>query len=105
MLVDIVLFGLSLNIFKTCLRGFNTPIKKVLELDTGWCANEDVEPQKEGDTGWCVSEDAGLRRGVDCEIPHRLERATSVSEDVEPRRGWTLGGVVPRMLGPEGNGL
>ena len=32
----------------------------VLELDTGWCANED----------------AGPSRGVDCEIPYRLERGT-----------------------------
>ena len=26
------------------------------------------------DTERCVSEDAELRRGVDCEIPHRLRR-------------------------------
>ena len=28
------------------------------------------------DTGRCASEDAGPLRGVDCEIPHRLERGT-----------------------------
>ena len=28
------------------------------------------------DTGRCVSGDAGLPSGVDCEIPHRLERRT-----------------------------
>ena len=27
-------------------------------------------------TGWCASEDVGPLRGVDCEIPHQLERAT-----------------------------
>ena len=27
----------------------------------------------EPDTGRCVDKDAGLSRGVDCEIPHRLE--------------------------------
>ena len=26
-------------------------------------------------------------KGVDCEIPHRLERGTSASEDVGPRKG------------------
>ena len=41
-------------------------------VDSGQYANEDVEPQ----------------RGVDCEIPHRLERVTSTSEDVAPRKGW-----------------
>ena len=30
----------------------------------------------ESDTGQCGSEDAGPSRGVDCEIPHRLERGT-----------------------------
>ena len=33
----------------------------------------------EPDTGWCVSEDAGLPRGVDCEIPCRLERGAKHS--------------------------
>ena len=27
----------------------------------------------------CASEDAGPLRGVDCEIPHRLERGTNIS--------------------------
>ena len=30
----------------------------------------------EPDTEWCASEDVGLPRGVDCEIPHQLERGT-----------------------------
>ena len=30
----------------------------------------------EPDTGWYASKDAGSPRGVDCEIPHRLERGT-----------------------------
>ena len=29
----------------------------------------------------------GLKGGVDCEIPHRLERETSVNEDARPRKG------------------
>ena len=28
------------------------------------------------DTGWCASEDVGPPKGVDCEIPHRLEKGT-----------------------------
>ena len=28
----------------------------------------------EPDTGQCASKDGGPQRGVDCEIPHRLER-------------------------------
>ena len=31
----------------------------------------------------------GLEK-VDCEILHRLERGTSTSEDVGPRRGWIV---------------
>ena len=30
------------------------------------------------DTGWCASEDVGSPRGVDCEISHRLERERSI---------------------------
>ena len=33
----------------------------------------------EPDIGQCASEDAEPRRGVDCEIPHRLERRTKHS--------------------------
>ena len=33
----------------------------------------------EPDTGWCANEDAGLSRGVNCEIPYRLERGTKHS--------------------------
>ena len=36
----------------------------------------------------------GPRRGVDCEMPHRLEKGLekgmSVSEDVRARRGWIV---------------
>ena len=38
-------------------------LQMVLESDTGWCANQDARPL----------------RGVDCEIPHRLERRTKHS--------------------------
>ena len=40
--------------------------------------------------GTSVSEDVGPRRGVDCEIPHRLERGTSANEDVSSQRGWIV---------------
>ena len=33
----------------------------------------------EPDTGRCASEVVGPSRGVDCEIPHRLERGTKYS--------------------------
>ena len=46
-------------------------IKPCRRVDIRQCANEDIEPQT----------------GVDCEIPHRLERGTSASEDAVPRRG------------------
>ena len=38
-------------------------LQMVLEPDTGWCTNDGVGPPK----------------GVDCEIPHRLERRTKHS--------------------------
>ena len=40
-----------------------------------------VQMVLEPDIGWCVSEDIGPRRRVDREIPHRLKRGTSASED------------------------
>ena len=47
----------------------------VLELDTSWCVSEDAP--KGGGGVDCettnASEDAKPRRGVDSEIPHRLE--------------------------------
>ena len=33
----------------------------------------------EPDTGQCVSEDTGPHEGVDCEVPHWLERGTKHS--------------------------
>ena len=42
------------------------------------------------DTRRCASKDAGLRRGVDWGVPHRLEKGTSASEDAGPRRGWIV---------------
>ena len=33
----------------------------------------------EPDTGRCANEDAGFSRGVDSDIPHRLERGTKHS--------------------------
>ena len=38
----------------------------------------------EPDIRRCVSEDAGPRKGVDDEIPRRLERGMSASKDTEP---------------------
>ena len=42
--------------------------------DIKQCANEDVEHRRLVDIGRCASEDARPRRGMDCKIPHRLER-------------------------------
>ena len=33
----------------------------------------------ESNTEWCSSEDVGPQRGMDCEIPHRVERRTKHS--------------------------
>ena len=44
----------------------------------------------EPDTRRCASEDAGLRKGVDREIPHPLERGTSANKDVGPQKGWWI---------------
>ena len=49
------------------------------------------------DTGRCASEDAEPRRGVDCDIPHRLKKEMSVSEDAGPRRGVNC--EIPHRLG------
>ena len=38
-----------------------------------------VQMVSELDNGWCANEDAGPSRGVDCEIPHQLERRTKHS--------------------------
>ena len=40
------------------------------------CRLELLQMILESDTERCVNEDAGTLRGVDCEIPHRLERRT-----------------------------
>ena len=49
-------------------------LQMVSKPDTGGCVNEEAKPQRDVDTRWCASEDAGLRKGVDCEVLHRLER-------------------------------
>ena len=48
-------------------------LQMVLQLGTERCASKDIVPQ----------------RGVDCEIPHQLERRTSANEDVG-LQGWTV---------------
>ena len=50
-------------------------LQMVSEQDIGQCANEDVEPRRGVDTEWRGK----AQRGVDCEIPHRLERGTKHS--------------------------
>ena len=47
----------------------------VLGLEGGWIVRSHI------DKGVSASEDTGSRRGVDCEILHRLEKGTSVRED------------------------
>ena len=52
------------------------------------CASNEfrlLELISESDTGRCANEDIGLK-GVDCEIPYRLERGTSVSENTGLKR-------------------
>ena len=48
----------------------------VSETNTGRCTNKDAERV---DTGRCANEDTDPRRGLDCEIPHRLDRGTKHS--------------------------
>ena len=59
-------------------------------MDTRQCASKNTEPRRRVDTKRCATEDAGPRKSVDCEIPHRLKRGMSVSEDVGPERGWIV---------------
>ena len=47
--------------------------------DTGQCVNEETEPQRGVDIRQYARKDVGLRREVDCEIPHQLERRTKHS--------------------------
>ena len=61
------------------------PLQMVSESDTGRCVSEEVVPRRGVDTRQCASKDAGLRRGVNLVgVPNRLEKGTSVSEDVKP---------------------
>ena len=57
------------------------PLQMVSEPDIGQCASEEAEPQRGVDTRWCASKDARPRREVEREVPHRLEKGTSASED------------------------
>ena len=60
----------------------------VSEPDIGRCANKEAEPRKGVDMRRYASRDVEPRRGVDWgEVPHLLEKGTSVSEDAGPRRG------------------
>ena len=57
-------------------------------MNTRRCASEDVEPWR----GWTPvgvpARTLGPKGGgVDCEIPHRMERGTSTNEDVGPLSG------------------
>ena len=49
--------------------------------------------------GWCASEDARPQRGVDCEIPHRLERGTK-----HPYKGVETSPQQTRFKTREANG-
>ena len=52
------------------------PLQMVSMPDTMRCASEEAELRRRGDTKRCASEDARPWKGVDCEIPHWLERET-----------------------------
>ena len=52
----------------------------VLELGSRQCVSEDAgQMVLEPGSGWCISEGDGPPRGVDCEIPHQLERESKHS--------------------------
>ena len=46
-----------------------------------------LNPEGGGGTRQCANKDAGPRREEDWGVPHRLEKGTSVSEDVGPGGG------------------
>ena len=70
---------------KISASGGPGPLQMVSESGTRQCVSEEVVPRKGVDMRWCASKDAGPRRGVDLVgVPHRLEKGTSVSEDVGP---------------------
>ena len=48
----------------------------VLEQDTGRCANEEAEPQREWTRGGVPARKLAPK-GVDWGVPHRLEKGTS----------------------------
>ena len=48
------------------------------------------------DTRWCTSKDAGIPKGLDWGVLHQLEKGTSDSEDAGPRRG--VDGEIPQRL-------
>ena len=50
----------------------------------------DCEIPRRLEKGMSVSENARPRESVDCEIPHRLERRTSAKEDAGPKGGWIV---------------
>ena len=57
----------------------------ISELHIGRCASEETKPRKSVDTRQCASKDAWPRKG-DWGVPHRLGKGTSASEDTGLRR-------------------
>ena len=69
----------------------------VSELDIGRCANEEAEPQREVDMRRCTSKMLGLKGSGFGGGLHRLEKGTSTSEDAGPRRGVNC--EIPHRMG------
>ena len=69
----------------------------ISEPDTGQYASEEDDPRRGVDTKRCASKDARPRRGEDWVVPHRLEKGTNVSEDIGLKRRVDC--EIPHRLG------
>ena len=58
------------------LTAIRNGTKRTISTSGGF---EPLQMVSKPNTGQCASEDVGPSRGVDCEIPHRLERETKHS--------------------------
>ena len=57
---------------------------------SGWYANKEAKPRR-GDGHKVVCQQGHwISKGGGLEVPHRLKKGTSASEDAGPRRGWIV---------------
>ena len=61
-------------------------LQMVLEPDTGRCVSEETEPRRKWTRGGVLARTLAPK-GLDWRVPHRLKKGTSASEDAGPRRG------------------